>query len=194
MLSLICPKHSHLKWVWPENEKTVNHKSVSFVGIIHLLPASIHAASGALSVVFPRRSCHWLITSAWPIKAFWMFGDLQRVYSLSLFLSLSPFLSSQYCSIILRTVKISRNKINEIKFKKNNNKGLVQMTDKNHSLQEQLWWKMMFSCSARIDLRWNEVSGTRVVIAPCPFTQTLRLHVTASLIWDYSHDLTLHRG
>ena len=34
------------------------------------LPASIHAASGALSVVFPRRSCHWLITSAWPIKAF----------------------------------------------------------------------------------------------------------------------------
>lgn len=32
------------------------------------LPAFIHAASGALAVVFPRRSRHWLITSAWPIK------------------------------------------------------------------------------------------------------------------------------
>lgn len=36
------------------------------------LPAFIHAASGALSVVFPRRLCHWLITTAWPINAFRM--------------------------------------------------------------------------------------------------------------------------
>ena len=30
MQSLICPKHSHWKWVWPKNENTVNLKSASF--------------------------------------------------------------------------------------------------------------------------------------------------------------------
>ena len=34
MLSLICPAHSHLKWVWPENKNTVNLKSASFVVVM----------------------------------------------------------------------------------------------------------------------------------------------------------------
>ena len=29
MLSLICPKHSHSRWVWPENKNTVNLKNAS---------------------------------------------------------------------------------------------------------------------------------------------------------------------
>ena len=36
MLALISPKHSHGKWLWPENENMVNLKSASFV-IIMLL-------------------------------------------------------------------------------------------------------------------------------------------------------------
>ena len=47
MLPLICPStvYSHLKWVWPENENTMNLKSASFVVIMLLQEGLTHVHS-----------------------------------------------------------------------------------------------------------------------------------------------------
>ena len=42
MLLLIYPKHSQLKWVWPENENTVSLKSASLVVIMLLQEGLTH--------------------------------------------------------------------------------------------------------------------------------------------------------
>ena len=45
MLSLKCPKHSHLELVWPENKNTVNLKIASFVIIMLLHKGLTHIHS-----------------------------------------------------------------------------------------------------------------------------------------------------
>ena len=45
MLLLICLMYSHLKWVWAENETTVNLKRASFIIIMLLLEGLTHIHS-----------------------------------------------------------------------------------------------------------------------------------------------------
>ena len=45
MLSLICHKHSHWKWVWPENKNMDNLKSASFIVNILLHEGLTHIHS-----------------------------------------------------------------------------------------------------------------------------------------------------
>ena len=43
ILMLVCPKHSHWKWVWAENKNTVNLKSASFLITMLLHEGLIHS-------------------------------------------------------------------------------------------------------------------------------------------------------
>ena len=58
MLLLICPKHSYWKWVWPDNENSVNLKSASFIAImlLHKGLTHMHSQKKSLSCILARVS------------------------------------------------------------------------------------------------------------------------------------------
>ena len=72
MLALICSKHSHWKWIWPEHENTVNLKSAFFVIIMLLHEGLIHINS---QVAF-WREFHLKRT----LSGFWPLGTLGRSF------------------------------------------------------------------------------------------------------------------
>ena len=68
MLSLICPEQSHWKWVWPENENTVNLKSASFIVIMLLHEGLTRTHSQKKAYVAFWREFHFKAGSCFQLR------------------------------------------------------------------------------------------------------------------------------